>query len=483
VAYKKHFKSNVVQLGNLYCWSDDTFLPGKLSLTLKSEFPNEYGNNRPSVFSELSGKAEDFYLFLDSLSSNEKQHFVRYFSFFETYIENALEKEGLPVDLKYLAPAVSAMNQNFVGDMQKAGIWQLNHFQAIFNGAEVNRLVDERFNPWLATPVFAAAIGQNLEVFSSVEMAVLGYLCGNAKVKNAMVFAGEGASWDEIAAGLPESANHFIAAFQAVSVFLKTNRFKPLSEPLSKAVLPDTVKVNKQLHFKQISFVLNIPQQQLEFLNPQYRFSIVPESKTTPKLVVPHGYWDDFVLWQDSVYNSFDSTLFSVTVQNIEYPPAPGRQYAGEPVQNLQIEGKTKIRYTLQTGDVLGIIAEKYDVSVADLKYWNNISNERRIQAGKTLDIFVDDDQVEYYAAIQKKQKTEKPATEITEQLKQTSPLTGIQPKNTGRKLEHTVKSGESPFTIAKKYKGVKPEDILEWNNISDARKIQIGQKLIVYEK
>ena len=180
-------------------------------------------------------------------------------------------------------------------------------------------------------------------------------------------------------------------------------------------------------------------------------------------------------MWQDSVYNSFDSTLFSVTVQNIEYPPAPGRQYAGEKVSNLKIEGKTKITYMLQTGDVLGIIAEKYDVRVSDLKYWNNISNERRIQAGKTLIIFVDDDKVDYYAGLQKKPKTNASTPGITEQLQQTSPLADYQPKNKGRKVEHTVKS-------AKKYAGVKPEDILIWNNISDARKIQIGQKLIVYE-
>ncbi|MEZ5107187.1 MAG: LysM domain-containing protein [Draconibacterium sp.] len=41
------------------------------------------------------------------------------------------------------------------------------------------------------------------------------------------------------------------------------------------------------------------------------------------------------------------------------------------------------MQYRLETGDVLGIVAEKYDVRVEDLKYWNNIINERRIQAGK----------------------------------------------------------------------------------------------------
>ncbi|HSH18955.1 MAG TPA: LysM peptidoglycan-binding domain-containing protein, partial [Draconibacterium sp.] len=254
-------------------------------------------------------------------------------------------------------------------------------------------------------------------------------------------------------------------------------------DPLAKKIVPDTVRAVQQLHFRQITNVLGIPQKQLEFLNPQYRFLIVPHSEKHSELVVPDGYWDDFVLWQDSVYNAVDSSLFAFTVQKIEYPPAPGRQYLGEPVKNLEIEGKTKIKYKLQTGDVLGIIAEKYDVEVEDLKYWNNISNERRIQAGKNLDIFVDNDKVNYYAELQTEEKPKETKPSMPAQLKQSSTLAVFHEINTGKKVEHTVKNGESPYTIAKKYEGVTPEDILKWNNIQDARKIQIGQKLVVYQK
>jgi len=68
-------------------------------------------------------------------------------------------------------------------------------------------------------------------------------------------------------------------------------------------------------------------------------------------------------------------------------------------------------------------------------------------------------------------------------QLQQNTTLAVFQEINQGKKVEHIVKNGESPFTIAKKYDGVTPEDILKWNKIDDARKIQIGQKLIVYQR
>ena len=242
-------------------------------------------------------------------------------------------------------------------------------------------------------------------------------------MKNAISFAGENASISQILSYLPETANLVIGAYQAISIFLNENQFKPALDPLAKKILPDTNRIISQLHFQQVSKVLGISEKQLEFLNPQYRFHIVPGDKFVSKLVVPDGYWDEFVLFSDSIYNAADSTLFAVTVQKIEYPPAPGRQYLGEPVKNLEIEGKTKLKYKLQTGDVLGIIAEKYEVEVADLKYWNNISNERKIQAGKTLDIFVDNDKADEYAGLQKTTKPNTVKSPTPKQIQQNTTL------------------------------------------------------------
>ena len=69
----------------------------------------------------------------------------------------------------------------------------------------------------------------------------------------------------------------------------------------------------------------------------------------------------------------------------------------------------------------------------------------------------------------------------MVKQLTETSPLPSYKAPDSVHKVEHIVKSGESPYVIAKKYDGVTPEQILQWNGVKDARKIQIGQKLIIY--
>jgi membrane-bound lytic murein transglycosylase D len=481
IAYKTQYRTNLMHVNDLYCWSDAGFYPGKFKFTSTLNFQTEYEKQKPILFPLISNYAEDFYLFLESLNTTEKQNLVRLFYFYEKGMEASLKSAGLPDELKYLAPALSAMNPTATNWDGKAGVFQLSHFQAVMNGMQINKLVDERLNPSLSMPAFAAVMKQNLETFKNLELAVLGYLFGNAKVKNAISFAGENVPISQVLSYLPETASLVIGAFQATSIFLNENQFKTTIDPLAKKILPDTAHISSQLHFQQVSKVLGISEKQLGFLNPQYRFHIVPGDKFVSKLVIPDGYWDEFVLFRDSIYNAVDSTLFAVAVQKIEYAPAPGRQYLGEPVKNLEIEGKTKIKYKLQTGDVLGVIAEKYDVEVADLKYWNNISNERKIQAGKTLDIFVDNDKVDEYASLQKTTIASTVKTPTPKQIQQNTTLAVLQEMNTGNRVEYTVKNGESPFTIAKKYDGVSPEDILKWNNIADAGKIQIGQKLIIY--
>lgn len=482
--FQLKFQHDLNELEKLYCFTDTTFFPGKFQFARASDFNETFEKLNFKLFPETSDLAKTYFDFLNSLPLNLKKNFIQLFSFYEKQLEKELETRELPLELKYFAPAFSGMNPFCFNSDGKAGVWQLGHFQAVLNGLQITDLVDERLNINRSTTAFAQLMKENLEVFENQELAVLAWIYGNAKIRNALYFAGENQSLENVLKQLPETAAHFIALFQATAVFLNENRFKPSADLLSKIAVPDTVKINRQMHFQQLQTVLHISEKQMLFLNPQYKFNIVPGVGNPAKLALPAGKWDDFVLWQDSVFNSYDSTLFQFTVQKIEYPPAPNRQYLGEPVKDLVIEGKTKISYTLKTGDVLGIIAEKYDVQVADLKYWNNISNERRIQAGKKLDIFIDDERLDDFVGLENREKKEEEAQKkIVQQFQQQSTLPVFSEINALPSVEHVVKSGESPFTIAKKYNGISPEEILQWNNITDARKIQVGQKLKIYLK
>lgn len=446
----------------------DEICPGSFSFKPSQNPAADYKEMAQGLSSEPSSRLVEYYSFLENLNAEEKQKLVRTFSFFENDLQAIIEKEGLPAELKYLPPTLSAMNFWAVGDMHRAGIWQLTHFQAVLNGAQIDKLVDERFHPLKSTRFVVKQLKHDFEIYNNYTLAVAALICGNMEVKNALAEAGENAIWNEINEFLPVYFQETVAAFQAMTVFLNTNKFIQNEEIAVEK--PDTILLNKQIHFEQLAKIKGLSISELIFFNPQFKHSIIPAGEKNVEVALPAGTKNEFLAMQDSIFDIEDSTLFQLAEQRIEYPPEPTRSFIGQAAKDIEIDGKTRIEYMLQTGDVLGIIAEKFDVSVSDLKYWNNIYNERRIQAGQKISVFVPDEKIDLYAEMttssNEKQKTIIDYSQIPADRK---------------KVEHVVKNGESPFVIAKKYNGVTPEAILQWNHINNARKIQIGQKLILY--
>jgi len=122
----------------------------------------------------------------------------------------------------------------------------------------------------------------------------------------------------------------------------------------------------------------------------------------------------------------------------------------------LTTSGGTKVIYTIKSGDNLGSIAAKYKVSVDDIKKWNGLTSTN-IVAGKTLVIYTGS----------------APKTSTVTQNTTTQNKTG-----TVKASVHIVKSGDSLWSIAKKY-NTTVDKIKKDNNLkSDA--ISIGQKLTI---
>ncbi|KUO62329.1 hypothetical protein APF79_07405 [bacterium BRH_c32] len=111
------------------------------------------------------------------------------------------------------------------------------------------------------------------------------------------------------------------------------------------------------------------------------------------------------------------------------------------------------VKYRIKSGDSIGEIAEQFNVSISDLKEWNNLSSNK-IVTGKTLNIYSNtSNQV-------RTSSSKKSATNNSSTI-------------------HKVRNGESLWTIARSYK-VLVSEIVSWNNLSN-NKIKIGQTLKIF--
>lgn len=84
-------------------------------------------------------------------------------------------------------------------------------------------------------------------------------------------------------------------------------------------------------------------------------------------------------------------TLGLVWLSNYERPNNPYQPIRGELSQQwykLLSNTISSITYTVKLGNTLSEIAEKYNVTVDNLKQWNNISNSNIIYPGQILKIY-----------------------------------------------------------------------------------------------
>ena len=143
-------------------------------------------------------------------------------------------------------------------------------------------------------------------------------------------------------------------------------------------------------------------------------------------------------------------------VQKQSAAPAGTAATVSTAVTPAALPGTSRQRvHSVKPGDTLNAIAKIYGTSVAELKTFNSLPNDS-IRQGQTLNIPA---------------QVIRPGTD-TAIPKKTEPVEAKPSVRT-----YTVKSGDRLIFIAKKF-NVLPEDLIQYNKITDPTKLQIGQTL-----
>lgn len=394
-------------------------------------------------------------------------------------IEDIFDSYGLPAELKYMAVIESALNPNAVSRMGATGLWQFMYSTGRMYGLTINSVVDERRDPVKATHAAAKYLRDMYNIFNDWGLVIAAYNCGPGNVNKAIRRSGNKKDYWEIYYRLPRETRGYLPMYVAAAYgmnFFEEHKIKPL--PLNIPVSTDTIMVNSDIHLSQISGVMGIPLGELRALNPQYRTGLVPGSSKPQSLTLPMTHVGDFIDLNDTIRNYKSDTYLSKTVR-IDDPTRTS--YA--PV----VTGKTKLYYTVKSGDNLGYISEWYRVGLSDLRYWNNIY-KNTIRVGQRLVVYVDPSKSEYYNKVNSMTFAEKQAMIGKTVPVNTNPAASAVAQSTttttGDDYEiYTVRRGDTIWDIVKMYDNVTTTDVLNLNGISDASKIMVGQKLKIRKK
>jgi membrane-bound lytic murein transglycosylase D len=339
--------------------------------------------------------------------------------FYFPMFEEALDRYNLPLELKYLAICESALNPMAKSRAGAMGLWQFMYPTGKMYGLKVSSYVDERCDPYKSTIAACEYFKYLYSLFGDWQMVLAAYNGGPGTVNKAIRRSGGKKTYWEIRPFLPKETQGYVPAFIAVNYVMnytfEHNMYSAIPKKTFLSV--DTVNIKRQISFDQISSVLDIPLEELQYLNPSYRKNVIPVlPDELSYLMLPQTKAGAFITNEDVIYNFYKKdTLNSAAV--------------------LASQEVIKI-HTVKPGEHLSTIAKKYGCSVADLKQWNGIRTST-VKPGKKLTIYLYQKQ----PAIKKAGPAE-PA--ITEAGKSTAEV---------KYKYYTIKSGDSLYKIAQKNK------------------------------
>ncbi len=386
--------------------------------------------------------------------------------------EEELDAEGLPLELKYLAVIESALNPRAVSRAGATGLWQFMYGTGRYLGLEINTFVDERRDVLASTKAAIKYLKQLYGIYNDWTLSLAAYNCGPGNVNKAIRRSNGKTNYWEIYYRLPRETRNYVPGFiAAMYVMEHFQDFNLTPTPVDLPMFTDTIIVYQRLHLEQVATVLNLPLAQLRDLNPQYRRDIVPATPSKPyPLRLPIDYAGRFITLEDSIRRFKDSIYFNPAA--LTAAPVRGDFYARSPGKNYR-----ELYYTVASGDNLGYISKWFNVSITELREWNNI-HKNQIRAGQRLLIYVPKDKYAYYNEINHLSFEQKQAR-VGVKPNQTIATSNTKATTDDSKfIYYTVRPGDTLWGIARKYEGVSEQDLIRLNNLSSATSLQPGQQL-----
>jgi len=337
--------------------------------------------------------------------------------------------------LVYLSMIESGFNPQAYSYAHAVGLWQFIKGTARLYDLNVDWWVDERRDPEKSTKAAAKYLKALYRQFGDWKLAIAAYNCGEGRVERAIQQAGTNDFWK---LDLPRQTENHVPAFMAAAIIAKNPEafgFSNIAYQTPSAY--DQVSLDHSLDLKLAARCAGTTAAELELLNPELRHWCTPTVKGGYDLKIPEGTKSRFM---DAYKKIPDSEKVAWS------------------------------HHTIRNGETLSKIARKYGVSLQAIMSANNIKNQHKIRAGRTIVI-----PTPYSPS--KVASTSPPASKSSAAESISEPSSESAPVQQ-EKTVHTVRRGDTLYKIASRH-GTSVAELKRWNHLKSDT-IHPGDRLAV---
>ncbi len=318
---------------------------------------------------------------------------------YKAMIQRILNEYGVPQDLIYQAVTESGFQPQALNRKSGcAGMWQFQSFAGAY-GLERNGYFDERFDPEKSTIAYAKYMKFLYSQFGDWYLAMAAYDWGPGRVQHVVSRTGYADYWEIYnRGGLPAETKAYIPSVIAAVIMAKNPEQYGLTDMVPDApVVSDTVTTDYAIDLRlvadltdstvsdivalnpallrlatpgDISYDLHLPEgtkktymERLQDIPEQnranWRFHVVKDGETLDQIAASyHSHASEI-----SSYNELKPAQPIEAGDELVIPIAAGSAAAGQQ------------RYTLRRSDTLVTVADRFGVTVEQLRAWNKLKS------------------------------------------------------------------------------------------------------------
>jgi len=399
-----------------------------------------------------------------------------YFPMYEKY----LKKHNMPMELKYLSIVESGLNPKAQSPVGAAGLWQFMKPTAGDFGLKYNQYVDERLDPEKSTDAALRFLRRLHNTYDDWELALAAYNCGPGNVNRAIRRAGGGKKtfW-EIFPYLPKETRGYIPSMTAVIYAMHhAADHNIFSDSILYQPQVTYMEVSQELDVERLAEELHMTPAQLLALNPELKQSVIPKHLRY-KLRIPTERAALMASAEDKSCILLAAAPVHEQLKKREPAEAPvmlASARKGQPAEAPEEKALAtetedgapgeKTFYTVRRGDNLTQIAVRHQVTLAQLKEWNDLKGSS-LQPNQKLVIYQPAAAADKQTVLLVSNETPKPtAKTVARQVQQ-------------KQVIHHVQPGDTLWNISQRYNGISIEQIKKLNKLKSDN-LKPGQKLIL---
>ncbi|MBS1800450.1 MAG: transglycosylase SLT domain-containing protein [Acidobacteria bacterium] len=362
---------------------------------------------------------------------------------YKDMIEKVLREEGVPQDLIYLAVVESGFQPQAVNAGSGAGgMWQFMPFRGAY-GLDRNGWVDERFDPEKSSRAYARYVKSLYNQFGDWYLALAAYNWGPGNVQRAVMKTGYADFWELYRRGnLPGQTKNYVPGIIAAIIMAKNPQKYGLDKVVpAEPVISDTVTVDYPIDLHLVADVTDASLQEIVALNPSLLRMSTPHDAPFD-LHIPPGTRDTYLSrikeipedkrssWRFHVVRAGESleAIASVLHAHAREIAETNSIAAGDSLDEgdeLVVPVATAAsahpaRYTVRRGDTLITVADRFGVSVEDLRRWNRLSSSNALPAGRTIAV-AETVKLAPHARLHGRNSTKKSTSHVSPAAKHTS--------------------------------------------------------------